>query len=81
MFETLINYLYTDSDEQVRDIAGSGLKTMLDEVPDEQQNLMKTIVKKISPKIIAAVAVRVVALPFLPFSRKLLTWARVSFLH
>jgi hypothetical protein len=58
MFETLVTYLYTDSDEQVRDVAGSGLKTMLDEVPDEQQNLMKAVVKKISPKIIAAIAVR-----------------------
>lgn len=58
MFDKLAAYVYEEKDEQVRDVAGSGLRTMIDEFPDEQLTVMKNVLRRLSPRLITGVSVR-----------------------
>lgn len=58
MFDKLATYVYEEKDEQVRDVAGSGLRTMIDEFPDEQLAVMKNVLRRLAPRLITGVSVR-----------------------
>lgn len=57
MFDTLASNVYEQKEEQVRDVAGSGLKTMIDEFPEEQLAVMKNILKRLTPRLISGISV------------------------
>lgn len=58
MFDKLAAYVYEEKEEQVRDVAGSGLRTMIDEYPDEQLATMKNVLRRLTPRLISGISVR-----------------------
>lgn len=56
MFDKLAAYVYEEKEEQVRDVAGSGLRTMIDEYPDEQLATMKNVLRRLTPRLISGIS-------------------------
>lgn len=56
MFETLARSLFEEKDESARDISGSGLKIMVDEFPEEQINVMRNVIKQLTPRLLQAIS-------------------------
>jgi hypothetical protein len=80
MFDKLATYVYEEKDEQVRDVAGSGLRTMIDEFPEEQLAVMKNVLRRLAPRLIAGVSVRFIVFCIFSFwPPKLILFRRVAF--
>jgi uncharacterized Zn finger protein len=58
IIDTLCNHLLNDKKgaEELRDISGIGLRTVIDEIPNEPPSIPALICKRLAPRLISGIA-------------------------